>query len=123
MQSLNPPPQKTGYSLSPPVLLAAATGQGGKTWHEEMKSGERHHIDSQFSQISIELARETQTGGHPTHGGRDQVVEVTVCGRGQLQCAEADVIQRFVINAVSLIRVLDQLVNGEGGIVWLHHCV
>ena len=88
-----------------------------------MQPGEGHHVDSQFPQISIELTREAEAGGHPTHGGWDKVVEVTIGGRGKLQRAEADVVQGLIINAVGLICVLNQLVDGEGGIVRLHHCV
>ena len=106
-----------------PVLLAAPAGQWGKTWHEEVQPGEGHHIDCQFPQISIELAREAQAGGYTTHCGRDKVIEVTIGGCGEFQRAEADVIQGLIINAVGLIGVLNQLVNRQGGIVWLHHCV
>ena len=88
-----------------------------------MQPGERHHVDSQFPQISIELAREAQTGGHSTHCSRDKVVQVTVGGSGELQCAETDVIQGLIINAVGLICVLNQLVDRQGGVVRLHHRV
>lgn len=47
------------------------------------------------------------------------MVEITVCGGGQLESPETNVIKSFVINAESLVRVLDQLMNGEGGIVRL----
>jgi hypothetical protein len=36
---------------------------------------------------------------------------------------EADVIKGLVINAIGLVGVLDQLVDGEGGVVRLHHGV
>ena len=106
-----------------PILLAATAGQGGKSRHEKVQPGEGHHVDSQFPQISVELAGEAQAGGHSTHGGRNEVVEVAVGGRGELQRAEADVIQGLIINAEGLICVLDQLVDRKGGIVRLHHCV
>lgn len=88
-----------------------------------MQPGERHHVDGQFPQISIELAREAQAGGHTTHGGWDEVVEITVGGRGQFQCAEADVVEGLIINAVGLICVLNQLVDRQGGVVRLYYCV
>jgi hypothetical protein len=47
------------------------------------------------------------------------MVEVTIGGGGELQGAEANFVQRLVINAESLIRVLDELVDREGGIVRL----
>ena len=43
--------------------------------------------------------------------------------RGELQGSEADVVQSFVVNAEGLVRVLDQLVDREGGVVWLNNGV
>ena len=51
------------------------------------------------------------------------MVEVAIGGGGQLQGAEADVVQRLVVDAVRLVSVLDQLVDREGGVVGLHHGV
>lgn len=51
------------------------------------------------------------------------MVEVSICGRGELQRAEADVIEGLIINAVGLIRVLNQLMHRQGGVVRLHHCI
>lgn len=36
---------------------------------------------------------------------------------------EADVVERLVVYAEGLVRVLHQLVDGEGGVVGLHHRV
>lgn len=47
------------------------------------------------------------------------MVKVTI-GRGsQLESAEADLIQSLVINTESLVRVLNELMHREGGIVRL----
>ncbi len=51
------------------------------------------------------------------------MIEVAVGGGGELERAEADVVQGLVVNAVGLVRVLHQLVDGEGGVVGLHHGV
>jgi hypothetical protein len=51
------------------------------------------------------------------------VIEVAVGGGGELERAEADVVQGLVVNAVGLVRVLHQLVDGEGGVVGLYHGV
>ena len=86
-----------------PVLLTSPCRERRKTRHEEMqpvKSShlhlqkmhspwEGHHIDGQLAQISIELSREPQTGRDARHGERHQVVQITVCGRCQLQGPEA----------------------------------
>ncbi len=47
------------------------------------------------------------------------MVEVAIGGRGQLESAEADVVERLVVDAVSLVRVLHQLVHGERRVVGL----
>lgn len=47
------------------------------------------------------------------------MVEITVGRCRQLECPEADVIQRLVIDAERLVRVLDELVDGERGVVGL----
>lgn len=51
------------------------------------------------------------------------MVEVPVGWSGKLECPEADVVEGFVINAVSLVCVLDQLVYRKYCVVRLHHCV
>ena len=57
------------------------------------------------------LSRKTQACGHTTHGRGHQVVQVPVCRTAQLECPEADVIQSLVVNAVSFIGVLNQLMH------------
>ena len=39
---------------------------------------EGDHIDRKFSQISIELSREPETGRYARHGGGDEVVQVAI---------------------------------------------
>ena len=46
-----------------PVLLATTRGQRGETGHEKVETRERHHVDSQLSQVRVELAREAKAGG------------------------------------------------------------
>ena len=93
------------------VLLASTGGEWSEARHEEVETGEGHHVDSQLTEISVELAREAQACGDTRHGGRDQMVQVTIGGGGQLQGTEADVIESFVVNAVGLICVLHKLVD------------
>ena len=48
------------------------------------------------------------------------MIQVTVRGSRKLECPEADVVKGLVINAESLVRVLNQLVDRECGIVRLN---
>ena len=66
---------------------------------------------------------EAQAAGDAGHDGRDEVVEVAEGGRGELEGAEADVIQCFIVQDHALVRVLHQLMHGERGVVGLHHSV
>ena len=47
-----------------PVLLGAARRQGSESGHEEVETGEGHHVDGQFTQIGVQLSREPQARGH-----------------------------------------------------------
>ncbi len=48
---------------------------------------------------------------------------LTIGWGGELESTEADVVQRLVVDAVRLISILHQLMDWEGRIVGLHHCV
>ena len=76
-----------------------------------MKTREWNHVDSQFTKVSIQLARETKAGCDSAHGGRNQVVEVSVGGCGEFESSKADVVESFIVNAVCFVSVLNQLVN------------
>ncbi len=79
------------------VLLRAAAGEGREADHEEVEAGERHHVDRQLPEVAVELAGEAERAGGPADGRRHQVVQVAV-GRGcELERAEADVVQRLVV--------------------------
>jgi hypothetical protein len=106
-----------------PILLASTGCERGKARNEEVEAGERNHVDSQLPQISIELAREAKASGDSRHGERNQMVQVSIGGSGQLQGPEADVIESFIVDAESFIRVFNQLMNGECGIVGLNNRV
>ena len=82
-----------------------------------METGEGDHVDSQLPQISVELTGETKASGDTGHGERHKVVQVAISRGGELQGAEANVVQSFIVNAKSFVGVLDELMNREGGIV------
>ena len=88
-----------------------------------MKTWERHHVDHQLAEVSIELAKEVEAGGDTTLGGQDEVFQVPLGWHGQLEVAEADVVKGLVVDAVGLISVLHQLMDSEGGIIGLSYSV
>ena len=94
-----------------PVLLASSGCQGNEPWHKEMETWERHQVDGQFTEISVQLTRESKTGGDAGHGSRDKMVQVPVCWCCQFQGSEADVIQSLVIDTERFVSVLNQLVD------------
>ncbi|GBE59143.1 hypothetical protein BOVATA_006360 [Babesia ovata] len=102
------------------VLLAAPAGERRETDHEEVEPGEGDEVDSEFPQVRVELSGESQRAGDTRHSGRYEVVEVSVGGRGELERAEANVVQGFVVDNLDLVGVLDQLVHGQGGVVGLN---
>jgi hypothetical protein len=102
------------------VLLGASGSQRSESHHEKVQTRERNHVHGQLAEIAVELTRETQTTGGSADSGRHQVVQVSVGRSGQLQGTEADIVQSLVIQSEALIGVLDQLVDGKGGVVRLH---
>jgi len=68
------------------------------TGHEEVKTREGDKVDSELAEIGVELTGEAEAACDARHGSGDQVVEVTIGGGRQLQRAEADVVQRLIVN-------------------------
>ena len=42
------------------VALASAGRERGESGHEEVKAGERDHVDGEFSKVCVELTRESE---------------------------------------------------------------
>ena len=51
------------------------------------------------------------------------MIQIAVGWSRQLESSEADVVEGLVVDAVGLVGVLHQLVDGQGGVVRLHHGV
>jgi len=88
-----------------------------------VESGEGDQVDGELSEIRVELAGESEAAGNTGDGGGDEVVKITVGGGGELEGSEADIVESLVINAHDLIRVFDELMDREGGVVWLNDSV
>jgi len=103
------------------VLLGTSGGKWGESSHEEMESREWDEVDSKLSEIGVELTWESEAASDTREGSRDEMVKITVGWGGELKGSEADIVKSFVINAHDLIGVLDELMDREGGVVWLNN--
>ena len=83
----------------------------------------RTHVDSELAKVGVELTGETQASRDSGHDDRDEVVEIAVCRCRELERAEADIVERLVIDAECLVRVLNELVDRERRVVWLKNAV
>jgi len=101
------------------VLLGTSGGEWGESSHEEMESWEWDEVDSELSEIGVELTWESEAASDTGEGSRDEMVKITVGWGGELEGSEADIVKGLVINAHDLIGVLDELMDGEGGVVGL----
>ena len=79
------------------VLLGAAGRERREADHEEVEPRERHHVHRQLAEVAVKLAGEAERARRPADGGGHQVVQVAVGRRGELERAEADVVQRLVV--------------------------
>ena len=103
------------------VLLGSSGGEWGETSHEEMETWEWDEVDSELSEIGVELTWESEAAGNTGESGGDEMVKITVGWGGELEGSEADIVKSFVINAHNLIGVLNKLMDGKGGVVWLNN--
>merc|ERR1719272_822913 len=105
------------------VLLGSARCEWSEAGHEEVQARERDEVDCNLAEIAVQLTWKAEAACHAAHGCADEVVQVSVCGCCQLQCAKADVVKRFVVKQEALIGVCDELVEGQDRVVWLDDSV
>jgi hypothetical protein len=84
-----------------------------------MESWEWDQVDSKLSEIRVELTWESKAASDTGDSSRDEMVKITVGWGGELKSSEADIVKGLVINAHNLIGVLNKLMDGEGGVIWL----
>ena len=76
-----------------------------------MESWEWNEVDSELSQVRVELTWESEAAGDTGESSRDEMVKITIGWGGELEGSEADIIKSFVINAHNLIGVFDELMD------------
>ena len=76
-----------------------------------MKTWEWDEVDSELSQVRVELTWESQAAGDTGESSGDKMVKSTFGWGGVLEGSEADIIKSFVINAHNLIGVLNKLMD------------
>merc|ERR1740115_437698 len=103
------------------VLLGSTRRQRREASHEEMETWERNQIHCNLAEIAIQLTWEPEARCHAADACTHQVVQITIGWCCELQGAEADVIEGLVIQQHALIGVLNQLMERQHGVVWLHH--
>merc|ERR1719199_1326789 len=101
------------------VLLGSSGGKWGETSHEEMESREWDQVNSKLSEIGVELSWESEAAGNTGESSGNEMVKITVGWGGELEGSEANIVKSFVINTHNLIGVLNKLMDGKGGVVWL----
>ena len=74
-----------------------------------MESREWDEVDSELSEIRVELTWESDGAGDTRHSDRDEMVEITIGWGGELKGSEADIVESLVINAHYFIGVFDKL--------------
>jgi hypothetical protein len=84
--------RQLGHSQST-VLLRTTRSQGGKANHVEVETGEGDQVDGELAQIGVELTGEAEGASDTAHDGRHEMAEISECGGGELQSAEADVVR------------------------------
>ena len=97
--------------------LHVATSERSKSNHEEVKSGERNHVNSQLAQIGVELTGESETCCHTSHDGRNQIVKISVRGVGDLKGPLVNIVQSLVVDTEGFVGVLNELVKRQSGVV------
>jgi len=99
------------------VVSSLSGSKRSESNQEEVETRERNEIDGQLSKIRVELSRESEAACNSTHNGRDQMIQVSICGGCEFEGSETDIVEGFVINAHDFVSVFDQLVDGEGSII------
>ena len=102
------------------VNLGATGSEWGKSGNVEVHTWEGLEVDIQLTEIGVELTWEAEAGGDSRHNQGDEVVKVSIGWAGELEGTEADIVQSLVVDGENFVGRLNQLVDGQGCVVWLN---
>ena len=103
------------------LVRAAAAGHNRSVGNQRVvNTRERHQVGLELSQINVEGAIETETGGDGANNLGDQTVQVLIAGTRDVQVATADIVDSLVVDQEGAVRVLNSAVGGQDSIVRLH---
>lgn len=102
------------------MLALGGRNNGGVADQWIVNTRIRNQVGLELVKIDVESTVKTQGRGDGADNLGDQTVEVVVGGTGDVQVATANVVDSFVIDEESAVRVLNGAVSGEDGIVRLN---
>jgi hypothetical protein len=88
-----------------------------------VESREWDQVHSKLAEIRVQLTRKAKTAGYARKRGTYKMIQVPIGRGGELESSEADVVKGLVVENHALIRVLDELVDRQCGIVRLDDCI
>lgn len=103
------------------VLALGSRNNGGIADQWIMDTWVRNQVGLELVEIDVESTVKTQRRSDGAHNLGDQTIEMLVRGPGDIQVATANVVDSFVIDEESTVRVLNGAVRGEDGIVRLNN--
>ena len=68
-----------------------------KSFVFEMVEIRTYHVDGEFTEIGIQLTWESEASGNTGHGGRDQMVQITIGWGGEFECSELQCYTMYVL--------------------------
>merc|ERR1712038_1296255 len=71
------------------VLLAGERSLGDQ---EEVQTRERHQVDAELPEVTVQLTRESERAGDTGHDARNEVVQIRIFGSSLLQHVVGDVV-------------------------------
>jgi len=74
------------------IYLGSSWGKRSETNHEEMESWEWNKVNSEFSEIGVELTWESDWASNTRHSNRYEMVEITIGWSGEFKGSETDII-------------------------------